>query len=153
MNFFVVAIANLAVYLPSPSFWDGASHFDFIFGMAPRIALGSFGAFLLGSFLNAYVMSKMKLSSGGKHFSYRAILSTVVGETADSLLFFPVAFGGIIPVVELLKLVAMHAILKTSYEIIVLPLTIRIVGYVKKHEGEDVYDENISYNILNISDI
>lgn len=153
MNFFVVAIGNLAVYLPSPSFWNGAEHFNFVFGMAPRIAIGSFGAFLLGSFLNAYVMSKMKISSSGKHFSYRAILSTIVGETADSLLFFPVAFGGIIPVDELLKLVAMQAILKTSYEVIVLPITIRIVRYVKKHEGEDVYDENISYNILKISDI
>lgn len=53
-------------------------------------------AFLVGSFLNAYVMSKMKIASQGRNFSARAILSTIVGETADSLIFFPIAFGGII---------------------------------------------------------
>ena len=97
MNFFVVALGLIAVALPAAPFWDGEAHFNFVFGMAPRIVVASLLAFLVGSFLNAYVMSRMKISSAGKHFSVRAIWSTVVGETGDSLIFFPIAFGGLIP--------------------------------------------------------
>ena len=98
-------------------------------------------------------MSRMKLSSGGKHFSLRAIWSTVVGETGDSLIFFPIAFAGLIPPPELLKLMALQIVLKTLYEVIVLPVTIRVVKTIKKIEKIDTYDENISYNILRIKDI
>ena len=96
MNFFVIAVSQLAVYLPAASYWEGEEHFNFVFGLAPRIAAASLLAFLVGSFLNAYVMSKMKVATQGKGFSARAIWSTIVGETADSLIFFPIAFGGII---------------------------------------------------------
>lgn len=95
-------------------------------------------------------MSKMKLLDNGRHFSARAILSTVFGESADSLIFFPLALGGVVPALELPKLMLWQVVLKTGYEIIVLPLTIRIVGYLKRHEGEDVYDNGISYNVLKI---
>jgi uncharacterized integral membrane protein (TIGR00697 family) len=121
--------------------------------MAPRIAFASLAAFLVGSFINAYVMSKMKLSSNGKNFSARAILSTVFGESGDSLIFFPIAFGGLIPAIELIKLMLVQVVLKTLYEIIVLPITIKVVKYIKNVEGEDVYDEDISYNILKIKDL
>ncbi len=76
-------------------------------------------------------MSKMKISSGGKHFSLRAIASTIVGESADSLLFFPIAFGGVVPVKELIVLIVTQACLKTAYEIIILPVTIRVVRLVR----------------------
>ena len=90
MNFMVVALAQLAILMPAAPFWEGEEGFNFVFGMAPRIAVASLTAFLVGSFLNAYVMSKMKLASGGKNFSLRAITSTLVGESADSMIFFPV---------------------------------------------------------------
>ena len=115
--------------------------------------LASFIAFLAGSFLNAYVMSKMKISSGGKHFSLRAIASTIVGESADSLLFFPIAFGGVVPVKELIVLIVTQACLKTAYEIIILPVTIRVVRLVKRIDGSDVYDRQVSYNIFKIKEI
>ena len=115
--------------------------------------LASFIAFLAGSFLNAYVMSKMKISSGGKHFSLRAIASTVVGESADSLLFFPIAFGGVVPVKELVVLIVTQACLKTAYEIIILPVTVRVVRLVKRIDGSDVYDRKVSYNIFKIKEI
>ena len=98
-------------------------------------------------------MSKMKVASGGKNFSARAIASTLVGETGDSLIFFLIAFGGLIPIEELLKLIVVQIILKNLYEIIILPITIRVVNYIKRVEGSDVYDENISYNVLKIKDI
>ena len=153
MNFFVVALGLIAVAIPAAPFWEGEEHFDFVFGMAPRIVIASLTAFLVGSFLNAYVMSKMKVASGGKNFSVRAILSTIVGETADSLIFFPVAFGGVIAWPELLIMMGIQIILKSMYEVIILTVTIRVVNAIKKIDGSDVYDENISYNILKIEEI
>ena len=153
MNFFVVALGLIAVAIPAAPFWEGEEHFDFVFGMAPRIVAASLMAFLVGSFLNAYVMSKMKVASRGRHFSARAILSTLVGETADSLIFFPVAFGGIIAWRELLIMMCIQIILKSMYEVIILPVTIRVVKAIKKIDGSDAYDTDISYNVLKVKDI
>ena len=153
MNFFVVTLGLIAVAIPAAPFWEGEEHFDFVFGMAPRIVAASLMAFLVGSFLNAYVMSKMKIASQGRNFSARAILSTVVGETADSLIFFPVAFGGIIAWKELLIMMGIQIVLKSMYEVIILPVTIRVVKAIKQIDGSDVYDTDISYNVLKIKDI
>ena len=153
MNFFVVALGLIAVALPAAPFWEGEQHFDFVFGMAPRIVVASLLAFLVGSFLNAYVMSKMKVASGGRNFSARALWSTVVGETADSLIFFPIAFGGLIAWPELLVMMGTQIVLKSLYEVIILPITIRVVKAVKRIDGSDVYDTDISYNVLKVKDI
>ncbi|ERI86246.1 putative membrane protein [Bacteroides pyogenes F0041] len=153
MNFFVVALGLIAVALPAAPFWEGEEHFDFVFGMAPRILAASMLAFLVGSFLNAYVMSKMKVASGGKNFSARAIWSTVVGETADSIIFFPIAFAGIIAWKELLVIMALQVVLKSMYEVLILPVTIRVVKAIKRIDGTDVYDTDISYNVLKIKEI
>lgn len=153
MNFFVVMLGLIAVALPAAPFWEGEAHFNFVFGMAPRIVVASLAAFLVGSFLNAYVMSKMKLASGGRHFSARAIWSTVVGETGDSLIFFPIAFGGIIAWQELLLMMCIQIVLKSMYEVVILPVTIRVVKFIKKVDGSDVYDEGISYKIWKIFEI
>ena len=152
-NFLVIGFAQLAVLLPAAPFWEGEEGFNFVFGMAPRIAIASLMAFLVGSFLNAYVMSKMKIASQGRNFSARAILSTIVGETADSLIFFPIAFGGIIAWKELLIMMGLQIVLKSMYEVIILPVTIRVVKVIKKVGGSDVYDTNISYNVLKVKDI
>lgn len=153
MNFLVVGFAQLAVILPAAPFWEGEEGFNFVFGMAPRIVVASLCAFLVGSFLNAYIMSRMKLASGGRHFSLRAVVSTLAGESADSVIFFPIAFGGLIPVREMLLMILTQAILKSLYEVMVLPVTVRVVRYIKRIENTDVYDRDISYNILKIKDI
>ena len=153
MNFMVVALGQIAVALPAAPFWEGEESFNFVFGMAPRIAVASLLAFLVGSFINAYVMSRMKIASHGKNFSARAILSTVFGESADSLIFFPLAFGGLMPISELGKMMLVQVVLKTMYEIIILPITIRVVKYIKHVDDCDVYDEHIYYNVLKIKEI
>lgn len=153
MNFMVVILGKIAVAMPAAPFWEGEESFNFVFGLAPRIAAASLTAFLVGSFINAFVMSKMKVASKGRHFSARAIVSTLAGEGADSLIFFPLAFLGLMPVTELLKMMLVQVILKTLYEIIILPVTIRVVKYIKRIDNSDVYDENISYNILKIKEI
>ena len=153
MNFLAVALGQIAVALPAAPFWEGEEGFNFVFGMAPRIAVASLLAFLVGSFMNAYVMSRMKVASRGKHFSVRAVVSTLAGESADSLIFFPLAFGGLMPLDELGKMMIVQVVLKTLYEIVILPVTVRVVSYVKRVDGSDVYDEHISYNILKIKEI
>ncbi len=153
MNFFVVMLGGIACALPAAPFWEGGEHFEFVFGLAPRIAVASLLAFLVGSFLNAIVMSKMKIASEGRHFSWRAILSTLAGEGADSVIFFPLAFGGLMPVGELAKLMILQVTAKTLYEVVALPLTVRVVKYVKKVEGTDVYDSGVSYNPLKVKEL
>lgn len=150
MNFFFVSAGALCDWLPSADYWTGDEGFHAIFGLAPRIAAASFAAFICGSFVNAYVMSRMKVHDHGRNFSLRAILSTIFGESVDSLIFFPLAFIGIIPAEELPWLMCYQVLLKTGYEIIVLPLTIQVVRWVKKHEQEDTYDNNITYNIFKV---
>ena len=153
MNFFVVTLGLIAVSLPADPFWEGEEHFNFVFGMAPRIVAASLMAFLVGSFLNAYVMSRMKIASRGRNFSARAIWSTVVGETADSLIFFPVAFGGVIAWRELAVMMGLQILLKSAYEVVILPVTIRVVKAVKRIDGSDVYDEGISYKVWKVKEI
>lgn len=153
MNFLFVTFGVLCDLLPAAPYWDNEAGFHAIFGLAPRIAAASFVAFIIGSFVNAYVMSRMKISSGGRNFSARAILSTVYGETADSLIFFPLALGGVVPLRELPILIISQVVLKTLYEILVLPVTIRVVRATKRYEGEDVYDNNVNYSIWKIFNI
>ena len=145
MNFFFVMVGALCDAIPGAPYWDNEEGFHAIFGLAPRIASASFIAFICGSFINAYVMSKMKIASNGKNFSLRAILSTVAGESIDSLIFFPLALSSVVPAKELILLMVWQVILKPVYEIIALHITIRVVKALKKYEGEDVYDEGISY--------
>ena len=150
MNFFFVLVGALCDAIPGASYWTNDEGFHAIFGLAPRIAIASFVAFLCGSFVNAYIMSRMKIASKGKHFSVRAVVSTIFGETTDSILFFPLALYGVVPTSELPRLMFWQVILKTVYEIIVLPFTIKLVQYVKQKEGEDVYDNHINYSIWKI---
>ena len=153
MNFLFVAFGALCDVLPAAPYWHNEEGFHAIFGLAPRIALASFLAFLVGSFVNAYVMSRMKISSGGKNFSARALMSTVYGETADSIIFFPLALGGVVPTNELPVLIISQVVLKTLYEIVILPVTIRVVKATKRHEGEDAYDNGMNYSVWKIFNI
>lgn len=150
MNFFFVAMGALCDWIPGAPYWTNEAGFHAIFGLAPRVAAASFVAFIVGSFANAYVMSKMKIHDKGRNFSLRAILSTIVGESFDSVIFFPLALGGVVPTEELPKLMLWQVLLKTVYEVIALPITIRIVKALKEHEGEDTYDNDVNYSIWKI---
>ena len=147
-NFAFMIVASIADAIPGASYWENEAGFHAIFGLTPRIALASFVSFIAGSFVNAYVMSRMKIADKGKRFPLRAIMSTIWGEGADSLFFFPLAFYGVLPNEELPLMMLSQLVLKTVYEIIVLPVTIRVVNWVKRYEGEDYYDNNVSYNIF-----
>ncbi|MDY6318926.1 MAG: queuosine precursor transporter [Prevotella sp.] len=150
MNFFFVTMGAICDAIPGAPYWHNDEGFHAIFGLAPRVAVASFIAFIIGSFANAYVMSKMKIHDEGRHFSWRAILSTIAGESCDSIIFFPLALGGVVPTSELPKLMIWQVVLKTLYEVVALPVTIRVVKAMKAHEGEDVYDNDVNYSIWKI---
>ena len=152
MNFFLVGTAQIVRVLPDSPFWDGSQHFDYVVALAPRVVLASMLAFICGSTVNAVIMSKMKVSQAGKRFSVRAMVSTIAGESIDSLVFFPIAFFGTETSV-LIRLMLTQVILKTAYEAIILPLTNLIVKHLKEYEHEDIYDINISYNPFKIGDL
>ncbi|MCH3940382.1 MAG: queuosine precursor transporter [Bacteroidales bacterium] len=152
MNFFVVVVGQIVVWLPSAPFWDGGAHFDYMFNMAPRVTLASLLAFLAGSTLNAFVLSKMKVAQKGRGFSWRAIVSSIAGECLDSLVFMPIAFWGT-GISQLAVMMLCQVSFKVLYEIVILPITNIVVRKLKASEGEDAFDENISYNPFNIKDI
>lgn len=152
MNFFVAIMGQIVSWLPAASFWGGGEHFDYVFSMAPRVAFASLLAFLAGSTMNAFVMSRMKIATKGKGFSGRAILSSVAGETLDSLIFMPIVFWGA-DIKSLATMLIAQVTFKVCYEILILPVTIQVVKALKRYEGIDTYDENISYNPFRVYDI
>ena len=147
MNLVVVLFIQLALVLPGDASWSGQEAMEVVFSSTSRILVGSFIAFICGSLVNAYVMSRMKVMSSGHYFSLRAILSTLFGETVDSVIFFPIAFCGTLPLSTIVSLIWTQAMLKTLYEILVLPVTIKVVRKVKEHENLDVFDsDDVDYS-------
>ena len=156
LSAFVALMAQLVCWLPAP-LQDGskpvADSFNGLFAMVPRTTVASLVAFFVGSTVNAAVMSRMKVSSHGRLFGVRAILSSVAGELADSLIFFPVVFWGVLSGAAALQLALTQVCAKVLYEIVALPLTSWAVRSLKRAEGIDTFDEGVDYNPFKIKDI
>lgn len=136
MNLFTVGIAQLVRILPPATFWNGQEHFDYIFAADLRITIASMLAFLCGSLVNSLIMDRMRRSSdGGRGFGWRAIVSTLGGESLDSVIFFPIAFWGV-GVRSMLVMMVTQIVLKTVYEIIILPATSAVVKRLRRTEQE-----------------
>ena len=144
MNLFVTVLLQIGLWLPGDAAWTGQSAMQLVFGAVPRILAASFIAFICGSMVNAYVMSRMKMRAGnnGRGFSLRAIVSTILGEGTDSAIFFPIAFGGVLPWSTVVTLILTQTLLKTCYEILILPVTLRIVKRLRSIEGSVAVDDN-----------
>ena len=153
VNLFVMLLMQMARILPSPEYWEHGAEFDFVFGFGLRIVLASMVAYLFGSFSNAFFMSRMKRKTKGRHFSVRAIASTVLGESLDSLFFFPIAFAGVMPMGKLLEMMLLQALIKSAYEMAALPVTVLVVKRLKKKENTDVIDGDLSYSPFRFTDI
>jgi len=121
------------------------SHLEGVFGNSWRIALGSMIAFWCGSFSNSYVLARMKIWTGGKWLWTRTIGSTMVGELVDSALFYFIAFYGIWATADVIKIAIAQYVLKTSWEIVMTPVTYRVVAYLKRVEDEDYYDRGTNF--------
>jgi queuosine precursor transporter len=119
---------------------------NLIFGQTPRIVLASLTAFWLGEFVNSFVLAKMKLLTQGKNLWMRTIGSTVMGEIADSLIFYPIAFYGIWSNEQLISVMIGNYFIKVLWEVLATPLTYIIVGFLKRAEHEDYYDRDTDFN-------
>jgi queuosine precursor transporter len=117
-----------------------------VFGNSWRIALGSMIAFWAGSFSNSYVLAKMKLWTSGRWLWTRTIGSTLVGELVDSLLFYSIAFYGIWATTDVFQIAINQYVLKTLWEVIMTPVTYKVVGFLKRAEQEDYYDRNTDFS-------
>jgi uncharacterized integral membrane protein (TIGR00697 family) len=138
----------VATLLPPAGFWTDQAPFARLFGFVPRIVVASFIAYLIGEFLNSVVLSRMKIATNGKHFWLRAVGSTLVGEGADSIVFNSIAFAGVMPLKVLGVVMFSGWLLKCLYEVVALPLTYAIVGWLKRAEGIDTYDRGVRYTVL-----
>lgn len=133
MNLLVSLSLQLGILLPGDESWTGQQAMVTVYGAVPRILAASFTAFVCGSLVNARVMEAMRLRAGrDRGFGLRAIVSTLLGEGVDSLIFFPIAFGGVLPATTVLTLILTQTLLKTAYEIIVLPLTVTVVRTLRQ---------------------
>ena len=154
MNLLVTLLLQLGLALPSHATWHHQEAMQIVFGATPRIFAASFTAFLCGSMVNAYVMSRMKAGrEGTRGFSLRAIVSTLWGESTDSCIFFPAAFAGVLPWRVIASLIVTQALLKTAYEIIILPVTLWVVHRLRAIEGSEADDRGISYKWWKINEI
>ena len=151
-QFLMAGFYYLATIIPPADFWKDQEAFAKFFGFVPRIVAGSFSAFIVGSFANAYIMSLLKVKTQGKYLWLRAISSTIVGEGLDSLIFNLVAFTGVYEFKTVLFIALSGFVFKTLYETICVPFTYLFVGWLKRYENEDKYDKGISYNPFTIRD-
>ena len=126
------------------------SSLEMVFGNSWRIALGSMIAFWCGSFANSYALAKMKLWTQGRWLWSRTIGSTLVGELIDSSLFYFIAFYGIWATADIVKIAIAQYVLKTSWEVLMTPVTYKIVGFLKRAESEDYYDRNTDFTPFTI---
>jgi uncharacterized integral membrane protein (TIGR00697 family) len=145
---FMVVMSWVVVALPPDQGWTGQAAYESVFGQVPRIVLASICAFWAGEFANSLVLSKMKLWTRGKHLWTRTIGSTIVGQGVDSLIFYPLAFYGAPdwPVEAMLMVMVSQFILKVSWEALLTPVTYGVVGFLKRREGIDVFDEQTDFS-------
>lgn len=134
MNLFMSLIFTLAIYLPAPVWYQNSEAFKIILGSTPRVFVASLFAYLLGSLINAKTMVVMKSNKNNK-FGVRAILSTVFGELTDSIIFVFIAFIGSLTIKQIFIMIITQVVLKTLYEILCLPITIKVIDKVKKYEN------------------
>jgi uncharacterized integral membrane protein (TIGR00697 family) len=160
-NLLAVIVIWLSIELPPAPFWkldplDSAETsqqaYRAIFGFTPRILVASFIAYLMGEFLNSYVLAKMKIATEGRHLWLRTIGSTIVGQFADSAVFIFLAFAGMVPSGALGMLVVTQWLTKSAYEALATPLTYGAVNYLKRVEREDHYDRETDFNPLKWKD-
>lgn len=144
---FMAFMSWVVVALPPAADWGGQAHYEAVFGQVPRIVFASMTAFWAGEFVNSFVMAKMKVWTEGKHLWMRTIGSTIAGEGVDSLIFYPLAFLGAEGWTTglVFTVLVTQWVLKVSWEVILTPVTYVVVGFLKRREGIDVYDERTNF--------
>jgi queuosine precursor transporter len=138
---FMAFMSWVVVSLPPAAGWEGQAAYESVFGQVPRIVFASITAFWAGEFVNSFVMAKMKVLTEGRHLWSRTIGSTFVGQGIDSLIFYPLAFWGVWEPKQVLSVMITNWALKVGWEVVLTPVTYAVVGWLKRHEGVDIYDD------------
>ncbi|HEV2460070.1 MAG TPA: queuosine precursor transporter [Ktedonobacterales bacterium] len=147
-NLVAVAAIFLAGVIPAAPFWPNQRAYATILGFTPVLLFASFCAYLVGEFLNSFVLAKMKIATNGRWLWTRTIGSTLVGEGADTVVFISLAFGitRIFTPAQWLTAIAVQWTLKVLYEVVATPFTYAVVGYLKRAEGLDTYDYQTNFS-------
>jgi queuosine precursor transporter len=149
---FAAVMAAVVVALPHAPNWPNQAAYEIAFGNTWRIALASMFAYFCGEFVNSYILAKMKVWTNGRYQGARFVGSTIGGEAVDSALFYPLAFynSGIMPNELVVTLAYTQFVAKTLVEVAFLPVTYRVVAFLKKAENEDYYDRDTDFNPFKI---
>jgi len=154
MGFFANLILVIFIYLcqllPPAVFWNGQEAYENILGFTSRLLIASFTAYLVGEFANSMILARLKVITEGRWLFIRTISSTVVGQGIDSALFITIAFLNVLDGSDLIRMIALQWSFKVLYEVIATPLTYAIVGFLKQKENIDIYDEETSFNPLQL---
>ena len=145
-SFFAVAVYLITIALPHPGFWENQDAYATVLGTTPRVAAASFIGYLFGEFSNSVVLSKLKVATGGKKLWIRTILSTLVGEGLDSLIFVTISFYGTMDNATLARMILFQYLFKVCYEALFTPATYAVVNWLKKKEEIEVFDYDVKYN-------
>jgi queuosine precursor transporter len=143
---FMAFMSWVVVALPPAPGWPGQAAYESVFGQVWRIVFASITAFWAGEFINSYVMARMKIWTSGKHLWSRTIGSTVVGQGIDSIIFYPLAFGGIWSNEQVFSVMITNWLLKVGWEVVLTPVTYGVVGWLKRKEGVDIFDEGTNFS-------
>lgn len=139
----LMSVTFLAVTAAPPADgWPNQEAWAAVLGFVPRIVVASLLGYLAGQFLNAHVLVAIKRRTAERGLWVRLIGSTVVGELADTVVFCSIAFGApgaflggpSIGLPELLNYIVVGWVYKTLVEVVCLPLTYRVIAWVKRHE-------------------
>ena len=143
MNLLMVLLFSLVIVTPAPDYWTNQEAFQTVLGSTPRVLAASLLAFVLGDMVNDKVFRRMKEKHPNelKGFGWRAILSSLVGELVDSLIFLPLAFLGQMPIATLAVMTICQVGIKTGYEVVILPITRLVVKLVSKYENKELVKE------------
>ena len=147
-NLLMVVLFVFVINLPYPESFNYSKEYEIVLGTTPRILIASLVGFIAGGFANSVVMSKLKILTKGKLLPLRTILSTVIGEAIDTLLFIIIAFFGNLSNEVLIKMVIFQSIMKIVIEVIATPITCLVISKIKRIENIDVYDNNEKYNLF-----
>ncbi len=143
-NLIFVFFAWIGQILPSASFWGGQAAYENILGYTPRLLAASLCGYLVGEFVNSFVLARMKILTRGRWLWSRTIGSTIFGEGFDTAIFITLAYiatGAAVP-----TMILTHWIAKVLIEVIFTPVTYLIVNWLKRKEGVDTYDYRTKYN-------
>lgn len=149
---FMTFMSWFVVNLPPADGWNGQAAYESVFGGTWRIVGASLIAYWAGEFANSYTLAKMKIMTQGRWLFTRTIGSTIAGEAVDSLIFYPLAFYGIWPTDLVIKVLISNYMIKVGWEVVMTPLTYKVVNFLKKHEQEDYYDYDTNFSPFSIKD-